>query len=107
MGGTRARPKHILTGPNGPNGLHARIIRYTTGFTATLEIRENLENEFPIFQSGKTQGIWEKNTRTQGKLREFVTVTQEGKVFDSLVYVRLVPYLSKFCSFTDWLYWLL
>ena len=23
----------------------------------TLEIRENLENEFPIFQSGKPQGI--------------------------------------------------
>ena len=37
-----------------------------TGFPATLEIRENLENEFPIFQSGKTQGIWEKHKIIRG-----------------------------------------
>ena len=34
-----------------------RLALLSTGFPATLEIRENLENEFPIFQSGKTQGI--------------------------------------------------
>ena len=32
---------------------------FATGFPATLGIRENLENEFPIFQSGKTHGIWD------------------------------------------------
>ena len=40
-----------------------------SGFPATLEIRENLENECPIFQSGKTQGIFEKHQKsgkTQG-----------------------------------------
>ena len=46
-----------------------------TGFLATLEIRENLENEIPFFQSGK----WN------------LTVAQKGKVFTSLVHVRLVP----------------
>ena len=52
------------------------------GFPATLEIRKNLENEFLFFQSGKTQGIWEKH-KNQGKFWEFVTVTQKGKVFAS------------------------
>ena len=69
-----------------------------TGFPATLEIRGNLENEFPISQSGKTQGIWGKHK----KLREFVTVTQKGKVFASLGYVRL-GHVSKLCSLADWL----
>ena len=36
-----------------------------TGFPVTLEIRENIENEFPIFQSGETRGIWGKD-KTQG-----------------------------------------
>ena len=31
-----------------------------TGFPLYLEIRENLENEFHFFQSGKSQGILEK-----------------------------------------------
>ena len=33
------------------------LFRFITGFPATLEIKENLENEFPILQSGKTRGI--------------------------------------------------
>ena len=37
-----------------------------TGFPATLEIKHNLENDFPIVQSGKTQGMWEKH-KTSGK----------------------------------------
>ena len=66
------------------------LLLVETGFSATLEIRENPEKDFPIFQSGKTQGIWLKH-KNQGKLREFVIVTQKGKVFASLGYVRLVP----------------
>ena len=31
--------------------------RYLSGFTFTLEIRENLEKELTFFQSGKAQGI--------------------------------------------------
>ena len=69
-------------------------------FPATLEIRENLENEFPIFQSGKTLGIWEKH-QNQGKLEELVTVNQKGNVFASLGYVRLVPCVQL--VFIDWL----
>ena len=60
-------------------------------FPATLEIRGNIENEFAIFQSGKTREIYEKHKKNQGKLKEFVMVTQKEKVFDSLGYVRLVP----------------
>ena len=44
-------------------------IQYRTGFPATLEMRENLENEFPNFQSGKTQVIgekYQKSGKTQG-----------------------------------------
>ena len=83
-----------------------------------LEIRENLENEFPIFQSGKTQGIWGKHKKvrensgnlgktqkSQGKLREFVTVTQKGKDFASLGYVRLVPcvhWLTGYSGFCEY-----
>ena len=72
-------------------GIKVTLLYKYTGCPATLEIRENLENEFPIFQSGKTQGIWGKHKKSQGKLREFVTVTQKGKVFASLGYVRLAP----------------
>ena len=60
-----------------------------------LEIRENLENVFPIFQSGKTQGIWGKHKKNQGNLREFMTVTKKGKVYASLGYVRLVPCVAR------------
>ena len=35
--------------------LYPRTIKKMT-FLATLEIRQNLENEFPLFQSRKTQG---------------------------------------------------
>ena len=52
-----------------------------TGFQATPEIRENLENEFPIFHSGKTQGIWEKHQKsgekTQGIWREFRKIREK------------------------------
>ena len=67
------------------------------GFPATLEIGGKLENEFPISQSGKTQGIWGKHK----EIREFVTVTQKGKVFASLGYVRLLPCVQV--VFIDWL----
>ena len=42
-----------------------------------------------------------KNTKNQGIRSEFVTVTQKGKVFASLVYVRLVPCVQV--VFIDWL----
>ena len=51
-----------------------------SGFPATLENRENLENEFPIFQSGKTQGIWEKHTKS-GKTQGICDSDPEGKGF--------------------------
>ena len=40
------------------------------GFPANLEIRENLENDLPFFQSGKSLGIWEKYLKA-GNIREF------------------------------------
>ena len=44
---------------------------YITGFPVTLEIRENLENEIPCFQSGKPQGICKKKNykKKSGKTR--------------------------------------
>ena len=51
-----------------------------TGFPTNLEIRENLENEFPIFQSGKTQGIWEKHNKS-GKTQGICDSDSEGKGF--------------------------
>ena len=50
------------------------------GFPATLEIRENLENEFPVFQSGKTQGIWGKHKKS-GKTKGICDSDPEGKGF--------------------------
>ena len=50
------------------------------GFPATLEIRENLKNEFPIFQSGKTQGIWEKHKKS-GKTQGICDSDPEGTGF--------------------------
>ena len=41
-----------------------------TGFPDTLDIRETLENEFPIFQSGKNEGIWEKHKQNQGETQK-------------------------------------
>ena len=74
-------------------GLHA-------GFPATLEIRENLENDFHIFQTGKTQGISEKSNnirensgnfrytrKYQGKLRQFelLTLMNTLMIFQSFI----------------------
>ena len=72
-------------------GLHLKLgpTPYT-GFPATLEIRENLENEFPIFQSGKTQGIWGKHQKS-GKTQGICHSDPEGKGFRHFGYVRLVP----------------
>ena len=66
------------------------VLLIKSGFLATLEIRENLENEFPIFQLGKTHGIWGKH-KTSGKTRGICDSDPEGK---GLGYV---------CSLTDWL----
>ena len=54
------------------------------------KIRENLENEFPISSQGKLREFG-KNTKNQGNLREFVTVTKKERVYASLGCVRLVP----------------
>ena len=56
--------------------VHLRI----AGFPATLEIRENLENEFPIFQSGETQRIWEKHNKS-GKTQGISHSDPEGTDF--------------------------
>ena len=71
------------------NGDMAAIL---AGVPATLEIRENLDNVFPVFQSGKTQGIWEKHKKS-GKTQEICDSDPEGKGFRQCVlfYVRLVP----------------
>ena len=53
------------------------------GVAATVEIRENLANEYHFFSPGKTHKNQE-NSRN-------MTVTQKGKRFTSLAYVRLVP----------------
>ena len=69
------------------------VLHTPPGFPATLEIRENLENEFPIFQSGKTQGIWEKH-KTSGKTQGICDSDPEGKGFRQFGvpwYVCLVP----------------
>ncbi len=39
------------------NNTNASLDHFWTGFPATQGIRENLENEFQFFQTGKTQGI--------------------------------------------------
>ena len=52
-----------------------------SGFPATLEIRENRENEFPIFQKGKTQGIWGKHQKNSGKTQGICDSDPEGKGF--------------------------
>ena len=44
------------------------VMNTVTGLPATLEIRENLENKFPIFQSGNTQWIWEKHKQIRETL---------------------------------------
>ena len=64
-----------------------------SGFPATLEIRENLENEFPFFQSGKTQGIWEKHKKS-GKILGICDSDPEGKGFCQFgvcVYCAMCP----------------
>ena len=62
-----------------------------TGFPATLEIRGNLEKEFPIFQSGKTQGIWLKHKQS-GKTQGICDSDPEGKGFRQFGWsVGLVP----------------
>ncbi|KAH3818085.1 hypothetical protein DPMN_119681 [Dreissena polymorpha] len=35
-------------------------LKLCAGFLANLEIRENLEKDFHLFQPGKSQGVWEK-----------------------------------------------
>ena len=52
----------------------------SSGFQATLEIRENLENEFPSFQSGKIQRIWEKHKKS-GETQGICDSDPEGKGF--------------------------
>ena len=71
-----------------------------SGFPTTREIRENLENEFPIFQSGKNQGIWEKHKKS-GKTQGICDSDPEGKGFRHFGYVRLVP-----CVQIVFIYWL-
>ena len=57
----------------------ARFSKISFGLTEThprvpshsgVEIRENLENEFPIFQSGTTQGICDSDPEGKG-FRQF------------------------------------
>ena len=60
---------------------------------ATLKIRKNLENEFPFFHA---KGM-------QGKLSGILTVTEKGKVFATLVYIRLVPCVQVMFIDTDML----
>ena len=62
---------------------------------------ETLKMSFQYSSQGKLREFGGKNTQNQGKLREFVTVTQKGKVFASLGYVRLVPCVQV--VFIDWL----
>ncbi|KAH3888191.1 hypothetical protein DPMN_012221 [Dreissena polymorpha] len=44
------------------------VSQNSPGFPANLEIRENLEKDFHFFQSGKSQGIWEKFLKS-GKIQ--------------------------------------
>ena len=47
------------------NGAECRVTVFTV-FPATLEIRENLDKQFPIFQSGKTQGNCDSDPDRKG-----------------------------------------
>ena len=69
------------------------------GFPATLEIRENIENESPIFQSGKTQGIWGKHPKS-GENRGIWQWPRKERFSPVLCHV------SKLCPLSDWLWWL-
>ena len=57
----------------------SKAVRYDPGFRATLEIRENLENEFPFFSSQETPGNLGNHNKS-GELREFVRYP-EGEGF--------------------------
>ena len=72
-------------------------LEHYPGFPATLEIRGNLENEFPIFQSGKTQGIWEKHKKS-GKIQGICDSDPEGKGFRQF---GVCASCAKLCSLTD------
>jgi hypothetical protein len=52
--------------------MNVKIQCSLTGFPLYLEIRENLENDFHFFQSGKNQGIrkiWLISGKNQGILK--------------------------------------
>ncbi|KAH3892107.1 hypothetical protein DPMN_016219 [Dreissena polymorpha] len=52
------------------------------GFPANLEIRENLDKDFHLFQSGKSQGIREKFLKS-GKSQEIFFGVRNGGLFTS------------------------
>ena len=61
------------------------VIKFTkAGFPATLEIRDNLENEFPFFLSVREHSGNLKKTPTIRETSGNLTVTQREKVFVSL-----------------------
>ena len=60
------------------------LFAITKGFPATLEIRENIENGFPIFQSGKTKGTQRREVREckrSGETQGICDSDPEGKGF--------------------------
>ena len=74
---------------------------YLTGFSATLDIRESLEKEFPFFSVRENSGSLEKtHKRKSVKLREFDT-DPEGKVFHQFgvyIYMSCAMCFASFLS---------
>ena len=66
----------------------------STGFSATLEIREDLDNEFAFFQSWETQGIWGNTPKNQGEFRKFGSDPKRKVVFGFVVFTQCEWYTT-------------
>ena len=64
---------------------------YWQGSQPLCKSEKTLEMSFQFSSQGKRREFGENIKKNQRKRREFVTVTQKGKVFASLGHVRLVP----------------
>ena len=64
---------------------------FITGFPATLEIRENLENEFSNFPVRENSGNLGKTQKKSGKNQGICDSDPGLKGFRQFGYVRLVP----------------
>ena len=82
----------VLSEPLRCSSLKKRTI--FSGFPRALENLENLENGWPIFQSWKTHGKWEKKVKCPGKA--WVVLEND---FSSLCFSLLCQWTQTFCAY--------